>query len=189
MSVDMVEEIKEVKADEKYPILAIRRVWPVGEEIHCAINLIKPQSTELCKISAGEDTFESVAYHLGCGLATLYMGFTVKTEEDKKILEDEQTSFDKMMAVTRDYAGYVITKFHPGLPRNIHIWQVSILPKYQNTTLRNIGLRELEKRFKENGTEEITMESMREGWHEDAAKLGFVETFTKYRKSLKQQGV
>lgn len=187
---DIIEEVKEeVKKDEKFPILAIRKIWPIGEEIHCAIFMIKPQATEICKISAGEDTFEAVAYNLGCGLATLYIGWTVKTEEDKKLVEDETTSFEKVVAVTKDYAGYMITKFHPGLPRDIHIWQVGIVPKYQNTNLKRTGLKELERRFRENGIEEITLESTREGWHTEAAEHGFVETFTKYRKSLKERQI
>lgn len=183
---DRIEEIKEeVKAEEKFPILAMRYVHFTDVEADIALEMIRPYVTDLAKKS-GEYSFANIKQGVYSRTLVLYMGYTVKTEKDKEAIEHLGTKIQDIDPIEKDFAGYILVE--PNfIVKRAHIWQAYIMTKYQGTTLLKVGMKWLERTLKErNDINTITMSSPKDGWHKMALDLGFTETFTitGYRKEI-----
>ena len=183
---DRIEEIKEeTKASEKYPILAMRYVHFNDVEADIALEMVRPYVTDLAKKS-GEYSFANIKQLIYSRALVLYLGYTVKADEDKEAIEHLGTKIQDIDPIDKDFAGYILVE--PNfITRRAHIWQAFIMPKYQGTTLLKVGMNWLEKMLKEkNDIATVTMSSPKEGWHKAAAELGFAETYTitGYRKEI-----
>lgn len=175
--IEEVKEVEEVKKDEKYPILAMRYIHFTSVEAKIALGLIKPYAEELAKQS-GEYGHATIIQGIYSRAFTLYLGYTVKTEHDKDVIEHLGSSFEDVEAIDKDFAGYIIVEPNY-IVRRAHIWQAYIMPKYMNTNLLKVGMKWLLKELKEKeDIKSITMSSPKEGWHRKAIDMGFTETYT-----------
>lgn len=146
-----------------------------------AWDVIKPYVEELANKTNGEygiyDIWQSI-WNGRCNLHMAYMDSSGRaTPENTGELFIEHLTNPK-----KDFVGYVITRLDS---QSVHIWQVTIMPEYQATNAFKLGYQYLENYLKNIGTPCITFSTQRDGWHKMCLELGFIETYTNYRKVLK----
>lgn len=185
MPVTVEEEPAEEKDKGPYPHLALRFVLPFTVEMAKSIEMIKPMATVLAEKSKGEYTFAHIWQGIWPGHCHLYMVYAAKSEEGQKKIEDLETGWFELKGIEKEFAGYVVIKWEFG-GTTAHIWQAVLEPKYNSTNALQIGLNKIEEKLKWLAIENVTLSSPRSGWRDMAIRLGFEETFSIYRKSLKK---
>lgn len=152
--------------------------------------LAKPLIDDLAAKSLGEFTTDYTYAKIIWGSTQLFYGYIVEDKEEYLKVDEKVSPLENKYRrlfnskVKKDFAGFVLIEFNPNDPKPPHIWQLAILPKYQNTNILELGQTAILGEFKNIGCKEITMSASRLGWQELAPKMGFVETFTIYRKKL-----
>ena len=179
-----------LKTEEKVkpmPQLIIGTV-PCGtgyEPLHrLAWKLIKPYVDDLANKTQGEYTSYKVKTNLWSGQASLHLGYMDDSGEVTADNVGDMVVKHLINNPKKDFVGYIITRLDPD---SIHIWQVVVMPEYQNTNAFKLGYGYLEGYFKEIGDMDITFSTLRDGWHKQCQELGFTEIYTVYRKSLKDK--
>lgn len=174
---------------EKKPEFILELIPP-----DCAVYLfptIKTLVDDLAEKSLGEFTTALTYSKVLFGAVQLWYGYVVDDKEEYLKVDEKVSPMENKYRrlfnskVKKDFAGYILIEFNPNDPKPPHIWQISILPKYQNTNIIQLGQEALLKEFDLIGIKELTMSTSRNGWQEIAPKMGFVETFTIYRKTWK----
>lgn len=82
---------------------------------------------------------------------------------------------------SKDFAGFLIYRLNRAKPM-VHIWQAFSKPEF--TEAVPDALARFEKLVKTFGAKSLTFASSRRGWGANAAKFGFSEGQTIYRKGL-----
>ena len=188
MGLRIVEQAPVVAAVKKEPQLVLELITP--DIVDFVFSMIKPMVDELAAQSQGEYTTDYTYAKIKFGAMSLFYGYIVDDKDeylkaDLKVNPLEQRMkrlFDDR--IKKEFAGYLLIEYNPNEPKPPHIWQLSILPKFHNTNIFELGQTCLIEEFKKVGAKEITMASSRAGWHDLAIKMGFVETFTIYRKKF-----
>ena len=172
----------------KEPQLVMESISP--DMIDYLWHLMKPLVGELAERSLGEFTVDYTYAKVKWGSTNLFYGYIVE-DKDKYMEANENVSplENKYRRIfnsktRKEFAGYVLVEFNPNEVKPPHIWQLAIIPKYQNTNILALGSKYIEDEFRKIGCKEITMTAIREGWHSKAPAMGFQETFTLYRKKL-----
>ena len=153
--------------------------------------IIKPLVDDLAEKSLGEFTTAFTYSKVLFGAVQLWYGYVVDDKEEYLKVDEKVSPMENKYRrlfnskVKKDFAGYILIEFNPNDPKPPHIWQIAILPKYQNTNIMELGQEALLKEFDAIGIKELTMSTSRAGWQDIAPKMGFVETFTIYRKTWK----
>ncbi len=147
--------------------------------LNVALSTIRPYVTEIAGKTLNEYGYDDVHQSVWSGQSLLYMGYA----SDLKDGIDNLTALKHHLITPKvNFAGYVIltpnSKF-------IHIWQVYIMPEYQNTNILEIGFSMITNEIEKTGSPYITFSTYREGWKEFCNKHGFTETYTIFRKKLK----
>lgn len=177
--IDMTVKMAEVR---KEPQLVLDLV--PNHVVDLVFPLMKPYAQDLAEKSLGEYTVYDVYMQARWGTSHLFLGYIVPDVEAYRSMDLMTRILDPK--VEKEFAGYVLVK-HSFNEKAPHIWQAVIIPKYQGTNILEIGCKYLEEEFRKIGIGEVSMSSLRAGWHDTAAKLGFAETFTIYRKKLSQE--
>lgn len=177
-------EIKKDEVPKPVPQL-IMGTLPCGTAyeplLRIAWNTIKPYVIELASKTNGEYSEYDVYLKLWNGNCSLHMAYM---DDSCKVTEANSGDMvvKHLSSPLKDFVGYVITRLDE---KSVHIWQVVIMPEYQNTNAFKLGYKFLEDYIKYTGAKEITFSTQREGWHKQCVDLGFAELYTVYRKSLK----
>ena len=152
------------------------------EPLHrTAWNLIQPHAEALANKTNGEYTGYTLKQALWNGNASLHLAYM--DDSGKASPENNAALVLKHLATPeKDFVGYIITRLDP---QSMHIWQVVIMPEYQNTNAFNLGFEYLKTFLKMWGLPDVTLSSQREGWHHKCIELGFVELYTVYRQKFK----
>ena len=172
----------------KEPQLVMELITP--DMIDFLFHHIKPLVEEIAKTSLGEFTTDFTYAKIKWGSTNLFYGYVVDDVEAYNRLDETISPLENKYRrifnskVKKEFAGYVLVEFNPNETKPPHIWQLGILPKYQNTNILALGQKYVEAEFKKIGAKEITMSAIRAGWQEKAPQMGFQETFTLYRRKL-----
>ena len=140
--------------------------------------LIQPYVEELASRTKGEYSGYTIKQSLWNGQASLHLAYMddsgTATPENSADLVIKHLENPK-----KDFVGYIITRLDP---TTIHIWQVVIMPEYQNTNAFKLGAGYIDKFAKLWSYPDITLSSQRDGWHKACLEIGFDELYTVYRK-------
>lgn len=150
--------------------------------LNIAWTLIKSYVEELSSKTNGEYGIYDIWQNLWNGKCSLHLAYM--NNSGKVTPENTGNMFVEHLAnPKKDFVGYVITRLDP---QSVHVWQVVIMPEYQNTNAFKVGYQYIENYLRNIGAPYITFSTQREGWHKTCLELGFTETYTVYRKALKE---
>lgn len=157
--------IKETVPESQGPQLIIEPVPCLSPLVNMVWPTVKPHIEELASQSHGDFTVYDVYKEVFYGSAFLLLGYMVDDKKEKKFI------------------GFVIYKLEKTAA---HIWQTFIIPEYRATNVFDLGYRWIESELKKTGAEYISMSIDKGQWHHSMQKLGYSETFTIYRKRIKE---
>lgn len=174
-------EIKKEGVEKPMPQLIMGTI-PCGTQyspLHeKAWNLVQPYVDDMANKTNGEYTGYTVKRSLWFGEASLHLAYMDNSGKATKENSGEMI-VSHLADPTKDFVGYIITRLDP---QSLHIWQVFIMPEYQNTNAFKLGYKYLDEFVKMWNCPDVTLSSQREGWHKQCTELGFTELYTVYRK-------
>lgn len=151
--------------------------------VSAAWKLIKPIEEKFVKDCLEEYSLMEVWSKIFYGQAFLYMGYLDPTG---KVKEEDSQAFviDKLAKnPSENWVGFILLRLDPNA---MFVWQVYIEPQFQKTTVFSGGLEWLKKLAKDRGCPYLAFSSYRKEWEMVSSKIGFTETYTVFRASLKE---
>lgn len=181
---DEKQELIKLRAEKQstsIPVIAFRQTVPLERVTLLELELIKPYAEEVIAHSMEEQAWGDLHRGVFLGTSTLFLIFSVKTEEDKKIIQDMGDIKDK------EFIGYLYVTYPYGSGTVAHVLHLYVLEKYRGNLNPDI-LRPFQEEFikvlKLQGAKFVSMSTLRAGGTYDPRKLGWTETFTNYRMKL-----
>ena len=127
----------------KKPELIMELISP--DIVDYLFSLAKPLIDELAARSLGEFTTDFTYAKIKWGSTSFFYGFIVE-DKDEYLKVDEKVSpmenkYRRLFnsKVKKEFAGFVLIEFNPNETKPPHIWMLSIVPKYQNTNILELG--------------------------------------------------
>jgi hypothetical protein len=155
--------------------------------VSAAWKIIKPIEEDFVKKCLEEYSLLEVWSKIFYGQAFLYMGYL---DPSGKVTEEMSQAFviDKLANNPKEnWVGFVLLRLDPN---GMFLWQVWIEPQYRGTTVLTGGLEWLKKLSRDRGCPYLGGASYLENVDQDVAeiakKLGFTQTYTVFRMSLKE---
>jgi len=144
--------------------------------------VILPGIKELAEASLGEFTAYQVMNDILYGAKQLHLGYA-----DRAGIKPEQfqeTFAKKLMEPAKDFVGFSVIE--PLRNAGFHIFAVYIMPEFRGSNMMKNGLEYLEAEARKMGSPYISL-STAHGNGVAFSTLGYVETYSNYRKQLTKE--
>lgn len=181
---DEKQELVRLRAEKQsvsIPMIAYRQTIPLERITLLELELIKPYAEEVIAHSMEEQAWGDLHRSVFLGTSTLFLMFSVNTEEDKKTLQEMGDVKDK------EFVGYLYVTYPYGAGTVAHVLHLYVLEKYRGNLKPEI-LKPFQEEFlkvlKSHGAKFVSMSTLRGGGAYDPRKLGWTETFVNYRMKL-----
>jgi hypothetical protein len=150
--------------------------------MRAAWKMIKDDVKKIADASMGEYTDYQVYQAIYFGSAHLYLGFV---DRSGKVPDDQAQAFVSNKLINgeeKDLVGFLVARMEP---TSVHLWQGFVKPEFSKENVLEMSIEYIKQRSKETGAPSLSFSTFRKGWERISEKLGFVETYTMYRCSLK----
>jgi ribosomal protein S18 acetylase RimI-like enzyme len=144
--------------------------------------VILPGIKELAAASLGEFTAYQVMNDILYGAKQLHLGYADRT--GIKPEQFQETFAKKLMEPAKDFVGFSVIE--PLRNAGFHIFAVYIMPEFRGSNMMKNGLEYLEAEAKKMGSPYISL-STAHGNGIAFSALGYVETYSNYRKQLSKE--
>lgn len=148
-----------------------------------AWELIRKIEEEFAESSVGEYTAWDVYLSILYGGKHLFLAYL---DPEGKVAPNQFRSYVFNCLGKKDvknWIGFMVLEFGK---TEIHIYQAYIVPEFQKTDAMSKGLDWLKDEARKRGAPALSFDTNRSGWERVAPQLGFKQTNTRFRISLKE---